>query len=184
MRRDRVRALVTFITLLISARRRRTESYIALPVCLSLTATAANISIHWPLWIQGGAFTQIVGLTLIYDVPPSCPSAHPVLPISHQPKQNQAEGGTAYIKSSTTQLAIQVDASLCSVRWNFGHKRNPACFGHFWQISFCQKWAKKFSWLSAEIEKKNPASVEHYLRIIFPFINHWLKVMSDDPVCL
>ena len=45
-----------------------------------------------------------VGLTLIGDVPPSCPGAQPVLPISHQPRQNQAEGGTAKIKVNPTQV--------------------------------------------------------------------------------
>ena len=48
-------------------------------------------------YLQGGASTQIVGLILIYDVPPTCPAAQPVQPTSHQPKQNQAEGGTAQI---------------------------------------------------------------------------------------
>ena len=43
-----------------------------------------------------------VGLTMIYDVPPSCPPAQPLLPISHQPMQNQAEGGPAKIKVSLT----------------------------------------------------------------------------------
>ena len=50
-----------------------------------------------------------VGLTLICYVPPSCPAAQPVLPISHQPKQNQAEGGTAEIKLNPTQLSKQMD---------------------------------------------------------------------------
>ena len=43
-------------------------------------------------------------LTLIWDVPPSCPAAQPVLPISHQPWQNQAEGGTAKIKVNPTEV--------------------------------------------------------------------------------
>ena len=43
-----------------------------------------------------------VGLTLIGDVPPSCPT-------SHQPKQNQADGGTDQIKVSSTQLYNQMD---------------------------------------------------------------------------
>ena len=37
-------------------------------------------SISWRTW---------VGSTLTWDVPPSCPAVHPVLPISHQPRQNQ-----------------------------------------------------------------------------------------------
>ena len=48
-------------------------------------------------------------MTLIYDVPLSCPSAQPVLPTSHQPKQNQAEGETAKIKVNPTQLSEQMD---------------------------------------------------------------------------
>ena len=39
-------------------------------------------TISWRTW---------VGLTLICDVPPSCPAAQPLLPISHQPKQNGAQ---------------------------------------------------------------------------------------------
>ena len=45
---------------------------------------------------------SLVGLTLFYGVPPSCPAAHPVLPISHQPRENQAEEQQ---KSKTTQLS-------------------------------------------------------------------------------
>ena len=45
-----------------------------------------------------------VELTLIWDVPPSCPAAQPVLTISHQSGQNQAEGGTANIKVNPTQV--------------------------------------------------------------------------------
>ena len=60
------------------------------------------------LKLQGGAFGRIVGwfgLTLICSVSPSCPLAQPVLPISHQPKQNQADGVTAKIKVNPTQLS-------------------------------------------------------------------------------
>ena len=49
-----------------------------------------------------------VGLTLIWDVPPSCPAAQSVLPISHQPRQNQAEGGTVKVKVNPTQLSDQM----------------------------------------------------------------------------
>ena len=53
-----------------------------------------------------------VGLTLIYDVPLSCPAAQSFLPISHLPKQNQAEGGRAKIKVKPTQLSEQMDHSV------------------------------------------------------------------------
>ena len=50
---------------------------------------------------EWGIFSDSWGwLTLIYDVPPSFPAAQP---ISHQPKQNQVEGGTARIKVHPTQ---------------------------------------------------------------------------------
>ena len=39
-----------------------------------------------------------VGLTLIWDVPPSCPAAQPVLPLSHQPRQRVERA-----KSKSTQ---------------------------------------------------------------------------------
>ena len=42
----------------------------------------------WSIWSDSW-----VGLTMICDVPSSCPLAQPVLPISHQPEQNQADGG-------------------------------------------------------------------------------------------
>ena len=45
-----------------------------------------------------------VGMTWICDVPPSCPAAQPVLPISHQPRQNQAKGGTAKINVNPTEV--------------------------------------------------------------------------------
>ena len=48
-------------------------------------------------------------MTLIYDVPLSCPAAQPLLPTSHQPKQNQVEGGTAKIKVNPSQLSEQMD---------------------------------------------------------------------------
>ena len=41
---------------------------------------------------------------MIWDVPPSCPGAQPVLPISHQPRQNKAERETAKIKVNPTQV--------------------------------------------------------------------------------
>ena len=49
---------------------------------------------------------------LLSDVLPSCPAGKPLLPISHQPRQNQADGGTARIKVKSTQLTtpIQVGA--------------------------------------------------------------------------
>ena len=50
------------------------------------------------------SWRSLVGLTLILDVPPTCPAAHPVLLISHQPRQNQAEGGTAKIKVNPTEV--------------------------------------------------------------------------------
>ena len=40
-------------------------------------------------------------------VPPSFPLVQPVLPISHQPNLNLAEGGTGKIKVNPTQLSDQ-----------------------------------------------------------------------------
>ena len=50
---------------------------------------------------------------MIWDVPPSCPGAQPVLPISHQPRQNQAEGGTAKIKVNPTQVRQEMCHPVC-----------------------------------------------------------------------
>ena len=36
-------------------------------------------------------------------VPPSCPAAEPLLPNSHQPRQNWADGGTLKIEVNRTQ---------------------------------------------------------------------------------
>ena len=52
------------------------------------------------------------------EVPPYCMAAQPVLPISHQPKLNQAAGGTAkfqstqpsYPSSCTSQYVFHSDA--------------------------------------------------------------------------
>ena len=40
--------------------------------------------------------------------PPSCPAAQQVLPLSHQPRQNLAEGGTTKIKVNPTILSNQM----------------------------------------------------------------------------
>ena len=45
---------------------------------------------------------------MIQDVPPYCPTAQPFMPISQQPKQNWAEGGTAKINASQTSLSDQM----------------------------------------------------------------------------
>ena len=45
-----------------------------------------------------------VGLTLIWKFHSSCPAAQPVLPLSHQLEQNQADSGIAELpKSKLTQ---------------------------------------------------------------------------------
>ena len=67
-----------------------------------------RICTGWPI-----SWRTWVGLTLIWDVPPSCPAAQPVLPISHQPRQNQAEVGTAKIKVNPPQVRPPGDVSPC-----------------------------------------------------------------------
>ena len=54
-------------------------------------------------------------MTLICNVPLFGPAAQPLLPISHQPKQNQAEGGTKKIKVNPTQLSDQMDYPVLQV---------------------------------------------------------------------
>ena len=66
----------------------------------------------WPI-----SWRTLVVLTLIWDVPPPCPPAQPVLPISHQPRQNQAEGGTSKIKVNPTQVRQEMGHP---VRLEFG----------------------------------------------------------------
>ena len=56
-----------------------------------------------------------VGVTLIWDVPPSCPAAQPALPVSHQPRQNQAEGGTAKIIVNPTQVRQEMGRPVFSL---------------------------------------------------------------------
>ena len=48
-------------------------------------------------------------MTFICNVPPFGPAAQPLLPISHQPKQNKAEDGTNKIEVNPTQLSDQMD---------------------------------------------------------------------------
>ena len=47
--------------------------------------------------------SDLVWLTLIWDVPPSFQPAQPLLPIFHQPRQNLTEAGTGLIKFNPTQ---------------------------------------------------------------------------------
>ena len=49
-----------------------------------------------------------VGMTLICYVPPSCQADQPGLPISYQPKQNQADDGTDRVKVDSTQQSEQM----------------------------------------------------------------------------
>ena len=42
------------------------------------------------------------------DIPPSCPVVQPVLPNSHQPQQNEADGGTLKFQVNPTQLHDQM----------------------------------------------------------------------------
>ena len=53
-----------------------------------------------------------VGLTYIFDVPPSCPSTQPFLPNSKLPKSNRADSGTTNIKDNPTQ--VQANGPPCS----------------------------------------------------------------------
>ena len=63
-----------------------------------------------------------VGLTFICGVPPSCPPDQPVMPIYHQPRQNQAEGGTRYlggtakIKVNSTQVCQETGHPVHNTR--------------------------------------------------------------------
>ena len=74
--------------------------------CPSIINTNAHTT-RWPIWSDSW-----VRLTLIYDVPPTCALAQPVLPIPYQPKQNQAEGGTTKIKVNPTRLSDQMSHSV------------------------------------------------------------------------
>ena len=55
-------------------------------------------------------------LTLIWDVPPSCPAAQPLLPNSHQPKQNRADSRRVKIEVNPTQVGQEI-----------GHPVQPQC---------------------------------------------------------
>ena len=54
-------------------------------------------------------------MTLIWDVPQPCPAAQPDLPIYHQPRQNQAKGGTAKIKVNPTDVRQEMVLPVASV---------------------------------------------------------------------
>ena len=58
---------------------------------------------------------------LIWDVPPSCSAAQPVLPVSHQPSQNQAEGGTKSTQPRFARRCITLYNHCITVRSG----RNP-----------------------------------------------------------
>ena len=75
-------------------------------VAVSIRNTVEYRSISWRI---------SVGLT-IWDVPPAFPAAQPVLPISHQPRQNQAEGGTAEIKVNPTEVRQEMDLPVFDKR--------------------------------------------------------------------
>ena len=59
-------------------------------------------STGWFIWSDSW-----VGLTSGWNVPPSCPLPQQVLPIYHQPKQNQADGEIAQIKINQPRYLIR-----------------------------------------------------------------------------
>ena len=46
---------------------------------------------------------------LDFSVPPSCIAAQPLLPNSHQPRQNRADSGTLKIQVNPTQILGQMN---------------------------------------------------------------------------
>ena len=74
-------------------------------------------------------------------VPPSCPSAQPLLPNSHQPKQNWADSGT---------LKIQVNPNPVHEQMNYpvgeeGTERDSA-HHKFWD----EFWDRSHIWVSGK----------------------------------
>ena len=94
-----------------------TASSLAKPKC-KLERQFQVFGTERPISWQAG-----VGLTLIWDVPPSCPAAQPVLPISHQPRQNQAKAETAKIKVKPNKVRQEmghpVQGVPCACRLGF-----------------------------------------------------------------
>ena len=68
------------------------------------------------------------------DVPPYCPAAQPLLPNSHQPKQNWADGGTTKIKVNPTQISEQMNHQILA------HKKH-----HIKHFQICQKTRQRKS---------------------------------------
>ena len=61
-----------------------------------------------------------VGSTLVCIFHSSWPPALPILPISHQPKQNQADSGTSHIKFNPTQVRDVIGHPVPSSIVHFG----------------------------------------------------------------
>ena len=83
-----------------------------------------------------------VRLTLIWMFHSACPSALPSLPISHQPKQNWTDGGTAKIEVNPTQVrdllghpVLVVQTILLHVK---GLKDHGTEISGRWFLSLCR----------------------------------------------
>ena len=75
-------------------------------------------------------------LTLIWDVPPSCPVAQPLLPNSHQPKQNWADSGTVKIQVNPTQIRQEMSHPVFTKQLHVVFRTSQSMPAE--SISFCR----------------------------------------------
>ena len=82
----------------------------ASPPCPCSSRRSDRYSTGWPI-----SWWTWIGLTLTWDVPPFCPAAQPLLPNSHQPKQNRADSGAVKIQVTPTQVRQEMDHHVLSL---------------------------------------------------------------------
>ena len=91
---------------------------------LAAGASSGNLETHFTIPIQGDVIHRV---DVVLGVPPSWPPAQPLLPNSHQPMQNWADGGTTKIKVNPKNPGLRAEnhpvyKTFCSSRIRFRRK--------------------------------------------------------------
>ena len=73
---------------------------------LAAGASSGNLETHFTIPIQGDVIHRV---DVVLGVPPSWPPAQPLLPNSHQPMQNWADGGTTKIKVNPKNPGLRAE---------------------------------------------------------------------------
>ena len=93
----------------------------------------------------------------------SVPLAQPILPISDQPKQNQAESGTANVKVNPTHLSVQMAQPVCNCDLGQFFSKIPVRFEswHNWNAGEGELCERHLRGDGGAVRRLQPAAGQH-----------------------